>query len=466
MKMKFSLDFEKNAAVIEKGIGFGESYDVGRRAVNVQGKRLYLYFLTGMVDSGQLIEIMEEILNLKDSSFTAVYGGIPHPNLSVLNDLDEAIVNIMNGMAVVLLEGAAQGIAIDVRNYPTRSVAEPEMEKVIRGAHDGFSENFHQNIQLLRRRIKDGRLRNKLFLIGEGSPAYVCLTFLEGVCDESLLRKVRKRLEEIETEHLIMTDKGLEELLIRKKKLNPYPLVRYTERADTVAIHLYQGMFALFVDTSPSVMLAPATVFDHMMHFEEYRQTPVAGTYLRWIRFLGIAVSLFLTPVWLILVRNDYLPGFLEILKPSEETKVGIYLQVLAAEVGVEFLRLASIHTPNSLATSMSLIAGFLLGDFAVNVGLFSIQTVLLVAISAIGTYLTPSYELGLANKISKLLFIAAILIADWYGFVFALLLWLIYLSRLRSFGKPYLYPLQPLDFKRLLKILVRFPAKNQNKRR
>jgi stage V sporulation protein AF len=366
----------------------------------------------------------------------------------------------------VLLEGAAQGIAIDVRNYPTRSVAEPEMEKVIRGAHDGFSENFHQNIQLLRRRIKDGRLRNKLFLIGEGSPAYVCLTYLEGVCDESLLRKVRKRLEEIETEHLIMTDKGLEELLIRKKKLNPYPLVRYTERADTVAIHLYQGMFALFVDTSPSVMLAPATVFDHMMHFEEYRQTPVAGTYLRWIRFLGIAVSLFLTPVWLILVRNDYLPGFLEILKPSEETKVGIYLQVLAAEVGVEFLRLASIHTPNSLATSMSLIAGFLLGDFAVNVGLFSIQTVLLVAISAIGTYLTPSYELGLANKISKLLFIAAILIADWYGFVFALLLWLIYLSRLRSFGKPYLYPLQPLDFKRLLKILVRFPAKNQNKRR
>jgi len=269
MKMKFSLDFEKNAAVIEKGIGFGESYDVGRRAVNVQGKRLYLYFLTGMVDSGQLIEIMEGILNLKDSSFTAVYGGIPHPNLSVLNDLDEAIVNIMNGMAVVLLEGAAQGIAIDVRNYPTRSVAEPEMEKVIRGAHDGFSENFHQNIQLLRRRIKDGRLRNKLFLIGEGSPAYVCLTYLEGVCDESLLRKVRKRLEEIETEHLIMTDKGLEELLIRKKKLNPYPLVRYTERADTVAIHLYQGMFALFVDTSPSVMLAPATVFDHMMHFEE-----------------------------------------------------------------------------------------------------------------------------------------------------------------------------------------------------
>ncbi|MFY9421560.1 MAG: spore germination protein [Bacilli bacterium] len=465
--MKFSEDFQQNAERIEKGIGWGESYDVGRRVLKLGEKRLHIYFLTGMVDSWQLIEIVNGILAISgEASFAKVYDNLPHPNLALLADLEEAIINILNGMAVIVMEGALEAVAIDVRNYPNRSVEEPEMEKVIRGAHDGFNENFHLNIQLLRRRIKDSRLRNKLYLIGEESPTYVCLSYLEGVCEERLLEKIRARLEAVRTEHLIMTDKGLEELLIRRKRLNPYPLVRYTERADTVAVHLYQGMFAIFVDTSPSVMLAPATIFDHMMHFEEYRQTPASGTYLRWIRFLGIGVSIFLTPIWLILVRNEYLPGILAILAPDAETKVNIYLQVIAAEVGVEFLRLASIHTPNSLATSMSLIAGFLLGDFAVNVGIFSIQTVLLVAISAIGTYLTPSYELGLANKISKLLFIVAILIADWHGFLLALFLWIIYLSRLKSFGKPYLYPLLPMDFKRLLKILIRFPAKNKNKRR
>lgn len=469
--MKLTTNFNENIDFIEKGIGLSESYDVGRRELKFFEKRINLYFLTGMVDSWQLIEVVNSILALpRDEEYSPelIYQNLAHHNLTLLDDLNQIIVEILNGMAVILLEDSLQAISIDVRSYPNRSVDEPDMEKVIRGAHDGFTENFHINIQLLRRRIKDSRLRNKLFLIGEESPTYVCLVYLEGVCDEYLLKKVKERLDTVKTEHLIMTDKGLEEMIIRRKKLNPYPLVRYTERADTVAIHLYQGMFALFVDTSPSVILAPATIFDHMMHFEEYRQTPVAGTYLRWIRFLGIFISIFLTPIWLILVRNDYLPGILEMLTPDAETKVNIYLQVIAAEVGVEFLRLASIHTPNSLATSMSLIAGFLLGDFAVNVGLFSIQTVLLVAISAIGTYLTPSYELGLANKIAKMLFIVAIIFLDWYGFVILFLVWIIYLIRLKSFGKPYLYPLIPLNFRRFIKIFIRFPSKNKvkNKRR
>jgi stage V sporulation protein AF len=309
------------------------------------------------------------------------------------------------------------------------------------------------------------RLRNELYRIGSSSPAYVCLSYLEGVCEEKTLLLIKEKLTSIQTEHLIMTDKALEEILIRRKKLNPYPLVRYTERPDTVGIHLYQGMFAIFVDTSPSVIIAPATFFDHMMHFEEYRQTPTAGTYLRFIRFLGIFLSLFLTPIWLILIKNNVLVGPLAILTPSTEVKINIYLQVIAAEIGVEFLRLASIHTPNSLATSMSLIAGFLLGDFAVNVGLFSIQTVLLVAISAIGTYLTPSYELGLANKISKIIFILAIIALDYYGFILAFIIWFLYLAFLKSFKKPYLYPLLPFNFKRLLKVLIRFPFKDKKQK-
>ena len=344
----------------------------------------------------------------------------------MLADLEEAIINILNGMAVIVMEGALEAVAIDVRNYPNRSVEEPEMEKVIRGAHDGFNENFHLNIQLLRRRIKDSRLRNKLYLIGEESPTYVCLSYLEGVCEERLLEKIRARLEAVRTEHLIMTDKGLEELLIRRKRLNPYPLVRYTERADTVAVHLYQGMFAIFVDTSPSVMLAPATIFDHMMHFEEYRQTPASGTYLRWIRFLGIGVSIFLTPIWLILVRNEYLPGILAILAPDAETKVNIYLQVIAAEVGVEFLRLADPYPEFACDFNERLRVSS--WEILRSMSGFSIQTVLWSP-SAPSALISPSYELGLANKISKLLFIVAILIADWHGFLLALFLWIIYLS-------------------------------------
>ena len=202
-----------------------------------------------------------------------------------------------------------------------------------------------------------------------------------------------------------------------------------------------------------------------MQHTEEYRQSPVSGTYLRFIRFFGIFLSLFLTPIWLVLVRNDLFFGILEILIPSTDARLGIFLQVLAAEVGVEFLRMASIHTPSSLSTAMGLIAGILIGELAVSLGVFAPQTVLLVALSAVGTYATPSYELGLANKITKISFILAILVFNFYGFIVLFLIWFVYLARIKSFGKPYLYPLIPFNLKRFLKILIRFPYTRNNKR-
>jgi stage V sporulation protein AF len=465
--MKLTNDFQANIKQIEEAIGWKKSYDVGLREIKVFEKRVNIYFLTGMVDSLQLIEVVRSLLAIpreKPYSFALILDNLGHHSVTILEEFADVIFDVLNGMMVIICEDSRQAISVDVRSYPSRSIAEPDMEKVIRGAHDGFNENFHLNVQLLRRRVKDVRLRNEIFRVGDGSPAYVCLSYLEGVCDAQLVSSLQNSLKNVQVEHLIMADKALEEILIRRRKLNPYPLVRYTERADTVAVHLYQGMFAIFVDTSPSVILGPCTFFDHLMHLEEYRQTPTSGTYLRLIRFLGIFLSLFLTPVWIILIKNNYLVGPLEILTPGAEVKVNIYLQIIAAEIGVEFLRLASIHTPNSLSTSMSLIAGFLLGDFAVNVGLFSIQTVLLVAISAIGTYLTPSYELGLANKISKIVFILAIIVFDWYGFALAVLLWIIYLSLLKSFGKPYLYPLLPFNPKRLVKVFLRFPFTDSRK--
>ncbi|MCK9470779.1 MAG: spore germination protein [Bacilli bacterium] len=460
------MDFISLNEKIQTKLGYSKSYDVGLREINVLEKKVNLYFLTGLIDSLQVIEIVKGILKIpRNKKFVddLIKENLAHHSLTDIKEFQDIILNILNGMVVIVIEDVAGAISIDVRNYPNRSISEPDMEKVIRGSHDGFNENFHQNIQLVRRRIKDSRLRNELFFIGDDSPAYVCLTYIDGVCEEDLLNDVRKRLNDVKTSHLIMSDKALEEMIIKQKKFNAYPLVRYTERADTVSVHLYQGMFALFVDTSPSVILAPCTLFDHMQHLEEYRQSPISGTYLRLVRFFGIAIALFLTPVWLVLVRNDWFFGILEILRPGSDARLGIFMQVLAAEVGVEFLRMASIHTPSSLSTAMGLIAGILIGEMAVSMGVFETQTVLLVALSAIGTYVTPSYELGLANKITKLVFIFSILLFNFWGFVGAFLVWLIYLGRIKSFKKPYLYPVYPFNFKRFLKTIIRYPYSRKN---
>ncbi|MDD4389010.1 MAG: spore germination protein [Bacilli bacterium] len=462
--MNIASDFIGFISHLEKELGIGESYDVEVREIKVFSKQINIYYLSGLADGLQAIKIIESILSIpreRDYSFDLIKDNISHHAVTVINDLSEVFFEILNGMLLLIFEGYNQVLSVDVRSYPTRSIDEPDMEKVIRGAHDGFTENFHTNVTLVRRRIKDPKLRNEIYKIGKASPTSVCLSYIKDICPEDTLQYIKDKLHQVKVQHLIMADKALEELLIHQR-FNPYPLVRYTERADTVAVHLYQGMFALFVDTSPSVILAPATFADHIQHTEEYRQTPLAGTYLRLIRYFGILVSLFLTPIWLALVKAGALSGILSVLAPNQAVTINIYLQVLAAEVGVEFLRMASIHTPNALSTAMRLIAGILLGDIAVAVGLFAIQTVLLVALSAIGTYVTPSYELGLANKISKLFFIFSVFVFGYWGLIMAALFWFIYLCRLKSVKKPYLYPLVPFNFKRLLKILIRYPYQNE----
>ena len=167
-------------------------------------------------------------------------------------------------------------------------------------------------------------------------------------------------------------------------------------------------MFALFVDTSPSVILAPATFADHIQHTEEYRQTPLSGTYLRGIRYIGILISLFLTPLWLALLEAGALRGILALLVPAADVSVNIYLQVALAEVGVEFLRMASIHTPNALSTAMGLIAGYPAGRYRRRRRTVFRPDGPARRPERDRTYATPSYELGLANKISKMFFILA----------------------------------------------------------
>ena len=257
-----------------------------------------------------------------------------------------------------------------------------------------------------------------------------------------------------------MTDKALEEIVIGHK-YTPYPLVRYTERPDTFSAHLYQGMFGIIVDNSPSAILGPVSVFDHMQHAEEFRQTPIAGTYLRMLRFIGIIFSFIFMPLWYLCIKIDYIPFESELFNIDKTNN--IFLQIILIEVGIELLRMASIHTPNALSTSMGVIAGIVIGNIAIDLEIFSNAIVFIGSISAIGTYITPSYELGLANKISKIVLLLFIYIGGLWGFIIGITLLIVYLYTLKSFDRSYLYPLIPFNFKQLIKQTIRLPYQNKS---
>ena len=457
-------NIDETQKILEDKLGFGKSFDVGQREIVVMERRIQLYYITGLVDSELVVDLMTQLLLLNslphpnDDVFQTIHNRLVHQQVTVTDKVNDICTSVLSGLVAIIVDKETQAFVVDVRSYPGRGPSEPDTEKTVRGSRDGYTENIIVNTALTRRRIRTGKLRNIILKVGDQSKTDVVLMYIEDIADQSMVDEVKLRIEQVKVDGLTMTDKELEEF-ITGQVYNPYPLVRYTERPDVVAAHLYQGMIAIIVDTSPSVMIGPVTLFDHLTSVEEYRQTPAVGTFLRLIRYAGIIVSVFLMPTWLLFVLHpEYLPDFLNFIGPQEEGNIPIVLQVISGEIGMEFLRLASIHTPTAISSALGIVSAILIGQVAVDVGLFGPEILFYVAIGALGAFVTPSYELGLANKMFKLFIIVGTALLGLWGYIGTIVVGLIFLATMKSFGKPYLYPLIPFNFKALLKSVIRYP--------
>ncbi|ASA95604.1 spore germination protein [Anoxybacillus flavithermus] len=457
-----SPKLNENEQFFKDAIGVGTSFDLGVRKLNILKTDVHLYYCNGLCDTKYIIELLEMLVQVNDRERQSVKlpeiieNRLVHQQVNPVKSLDEAVDFLLTGLILLFIDGETKAFAVDVRSYPGRSPEEPDTEKVVRGARDGYVENIIINTALTRRRIRDERLRFEMMQVGERSKTDICIAYIQDVANPGLVELIKKELNEIKIDGLTMADKTIEEFLV-KQGYNPYPLVRYTERPDVAATHLLEGHVIIMVDTSPSVIITPTTYFHHVQHAEEYRQSPAVGTFVRWVRFLGIFASLFLLPLWFVFVLDpSLLPEKLSYIGPNEKTNIPIFVQLLIADIGIEFLRMAAIHTPTPLSTAMGLIAAALIGQIAIDVGLFVPEVILYVSVAAIGSFATPSYELSIANKIFRLLFLVVIALFGVPGFMIGVTVFLLFLANIRSLNTPYLWPFIPFDPGAFMQIIVR----------
>ncbi len=462
-KLPISPAIGSNEEFLKKKIGIGTSFDLGVRKIKILKKDIQIYYLNGLCDSAYIIELMKELVEINDNerSFRTntkevIHNRLIHQQVQVVQDLDKVVDQLLSGLIIIMIDGEDSAFVVDVRSYPGRNPEEPDTEKVVRGARDGYTENIIVNTALTRRRIRDERLRHEIIQVGERSKTDVCVAYLQDVADPNLVNIIKKELKEIEIDGIPMADKTVEEFIV-KQGWNPYPMVRYTERPDVAATHLLEGHVVIMVDTSPSVIITPTTFFHHVQHAEEYRQTPSVGAFLRWIRFIGMIASVLLVPLWYLFVKNEeLLPNFLEFIGLKEEFTIPIIVQLILANLGIDMLRMAAIHTPTPLSTAMGLIAAALIGQIAIDVGLFSAEVILYVAVAAIGSFATPSYELSVANKLAQIFLLFAVFFFDVAGLVIGLTILVLFMASKRSLNTPYLWPFIPFDPKAFGQIVIR----------
>ncbi|WP_026477106.1 spore germination protein [Alkaliphilus transvaalensis] len=466
-----STNFSENIEYLLKELRTEENFDVIHRKLEYANKKFGLFFIDGFAKDDVMVEIMKELSRLstnalyKEAIKKLVQQFIPHIEVETTNDLEEIISQVLSGQAVFIIEDCDEAILVDIREYPARSPEEPDIERVVRGPRDGFVETIVFNVTLIRRRMRDRSLIMKHFTVGRRSKTDVVIAYLDSVVDIDLVNEISKKIDEINVDGLPMEEKSLEEFIFGRH-YNPYPMVRYTERADTCGVHLREGHIVIMVDGSPSAMICPTTFWHHLQHAEEYRQKPVVGIFLRWVRFTAIFASLFLLPLWFVLAENpNLLPESLKFIGPTEKGNIPLFWQFFLAEIGIEILRMAAIHTPNALATALGLVAAILIGEVAINVGLFAEEVILYLAIAAMSTFATPSYELSLANRIFRIVFLIAGALLGIYGLITAIVLWIVLLGTTKSLNVPYLWPLIPLNIKALMDFLFRIPVPLKKKR-
>lgn len=452
---------EQAKAHFEKTFDSANTFDVCIKEIKIRNLPTLTVYVSGLVNGDTLTELLaslqwQEEEDIEDE-VAYFHDHFNYYGNEETTSLDDFLLGVLSGrIGFITLHGFS--FLSEFRQYPGRNPEEPDNEKVIRGARDGFAENIIQNAALIRRRIRSEKLRFQLHHLTTYGQTDVAITYMENLVNDNHLKWIIDRMNKIDHDGLTMGEKSLEEWLF-KQKFHPLPFVRYSERPDIVAAHLLEGHIAIIVDTSPSVMLIPVTVFHLLQHAEEYRQAPVIGSMMRILRYIAVLFSFLLLPMWYLLVTNDHLlPERLSFLGTKESSHVPLFLQMIVADIGIEYLRIAAIHTPTPLSTAMGLIAGIIIGQIAIDVGLFSSEVVLYTAVTAIFTFAIPNYELSISVKVFRIMLLAITALFGLNGFFIGIFLIFSYLCSLKPMNVPYLWPLVPFFPKAFARVIIRFP--------
>lgn len=463
--MKVSKDVNENLLAINKILPVEKSFDIIAREIIVDNKKSFILFVDGFIKDTIMVHIMKELQkvsdNTADSSKKIFLQNIPYIEVAIENDLNKIITDVLSGQLALFVDGNDSVVMIDTREYPARMPSESHIEKTTRGARDDFVETVIFNTALIRRRIRDPQLVFEGVKVGSISKTDIAIGYLENKVNKKLLNKIKNKLNDIDIHALTMGEKSLEEILIKKKWYNPLPLFRVSERPETVAAHIMEGHIVLLVDTSPTALILPTTLFYFTQYVEDYYQTPLSGTFTRLVRMLAIPIAWSLVPLFMLVVRYpSHSLNFAQFLVPEQTGEISIFVQIIFIEFWLEILRLSSLHTPANMESAFSIIGGLILGDFAISMNLLIADTILFTVSSAVCNHCIPNPELGNAIKIFRWFLILTTGLFGIWGFFGGLFVELLIIFTTKTFDEQhgYLWPLIPFNYTALKHFLIRYP--------
>ena len=467
-KKNISTDIHTNISYYNSLFNVTKNFDLLYRTFYIGDRLACVYFVDGFTKDEVLEKILEFFYKLKPdevpkSGHDMSKCKIPYGETDLLKDKDSIVKNLLSGVVIMFVDGYDVAFGIDCRQYPARSVDEPEKNKSMRGSRDGFVETLVFNTALVRRRIRDTDLVMEMLQVGESSKTDIAFCYMDKRVNKELCDKIRNKINNIKIDSLTMNQESLAECLYKGKWINPFPKFKYTERPDATAAALLEGDIVILVDNSPSAMILPASVFDIIEEADDYYFPPITGTYLRLARFIINLGAMFITPTWLLMVNNvRYMPECLKFTLPQDVLNVPIIWQFLILELAIDGMRLAALNTPSMLSTPLSVITALVIGDFAVSSGWFNQEPMLYMAFVSLANYTQPNFEFGYALKFMRIIALILTAMFGIWGYIGGIIFIICCITMNKTIaGTSYLYPLFPLSIRKLARRFFRISLRN-----
>lgn len=473
IKIILSKNIDENYKKITSKLQIKKSFDLVAREVCIGNRKSYLFFVDGLIKD----EVMERILNKffsitkeqmnETKNITSFMNNfIAHIEVDKENSIEKIVSSVLTGPMAIIIDGFDDAIILDVRTYPARGIEEPAKEQSLKGSKDGFVETLVMNTALIRRRVRDENLVFEMISVGNKSKTDIAIGYIDGLAYADELQLIKDKLNKINVRSLTMGDQSLVETLTKSKWYNPFPKIKTTQRPDIASAHVLEGKIVLVIDNSPNIIILPVSIFDFMQEADDYYQPIVTGNYLRVIRNFTLLVTLILTPLYLLLIEYLYkLPAWLQFISPEKGYAVPLVIQFILLEIAVDSLKLASLNTPGALGMSLSVVGALILGDFAIQTEWFIPDTILYMAIVALGGFAQTSVELGFAIKLCRILILILTGIFDIWGFIAGLIIVVLLIATNKTItGKSYIYPIYPFNANALKYLLFRMPIKSNMK--
>lgn len=367
---------------------------------------------------------------------------------------------ILEGDSVLLINGQITGYRLDTKGWPQREVTDPQNEISLKGAHQGFVETGSQNIALIRRYIPQPELILKEITIGARGKTKATVLYLKDVASEEVLKELETRIQNIKVDAVINTGELVE--FIEDNPYSPFPQFILTERPDSAVSQILQGRFAVIVDRSPSVLIAPANFMSFFQAVDDYSTRWLVTSFIRLLRFVAFIIALFLPATYVAFISFNFevipMQLFLSIAESRTRVPFSPMMEAFLMELTLEMMREAAVRLPTPIGQTVGIVGGIIIGQAAVQAGIVSNIMIIVVAVTAIASFIVPNYDMGSAIRWLRF---PMMLSAAMFGFVGIVIGWMTliaHLVSLESLGTPYGSPLAPFQFADMKDAFMRFP--------